>query len=93
MEGGRTERDAMLRRQIEVMTPGPFEQLVFELAHRKDDAVRRLVNPDGGADTLKPAHGDAPAEVWQAKRYPDAINWGSARTRSIARSRTGSRRG
>lgn len=37
--------------------------------------MRRLVNPDRGADTLKPAHDDAHAEVWQAKRYPGAINW------------------
>lgn len=57
------------------MSPEQFEQLVFELAHREDPEVRRLVHPDGGADTLRPATQERHAEVWQAKRYPDAINW------------------
>ena len=75
MEGGAAERDALLRRQMEVMPPDRFEQLIFELAHREDPAVRRLQHPDGGADTLRPAAGGLPAVVWQAKRYPGAINW------------------
>ncbi len=65
----------MLRRQIAVMSPEQFEQLVFELAHRDDPEVRRLVHPDGGADTLRPVTAERASEVWQAKRYPDSINW------------------
>jgi hypothetical protein len=75
MEAGRAERDAVLRRQIQVMSPERFEQLVFELARRDDPEVRRLVHPDGGADTLRPAIEGRRSEVWQAKRYPAGINW------------------
>lgn len=76
MEGGAaSERDELLQRQIAVMTPDQFERLVFELAHQEDAEVRRLVHPDGGADTLRPVAEDSAAEVWQAKRYPDDINW------------------
>lgn len=75
MEGGRAERDAILRQQIQVMPPDRFEQLVFELARLDDPSVRRLVHPDGGADTLRPATDGQAAEVWQAKRYPATINW------------------
>ena len=75
MEEGAAERDALLRRQLQAMSPGRFEQLVFELAQRQDPAVRRLQHPDAGADTLLPATDRRPAEVWQAKRYPDSINW------------------
>ena len=57
------------------MPPDQFEQLVFELAHREDPEVRRLVHPDGGADTLRPVAEERASEVWQAKRYPDTINW------------------
>ena len=57
------------------MDPGAFEQIVFELAHRQDSGVRRLVAPDGGADTLKPSDSEQPAQVWQAKRYTGSINW------------------
>ena len=75
MEAGAAERDDMLRRQTAVMNPGRFEQLVFELAHRENPKVRRLKHPDGGADTLLPEEPGRQAEVWQAKRYPDSINW------------------
>jgi Restriction endonuclease len=75
VEGGVAGRDVLLRREIAVMPPEQFEQLVFELAHREDQAVRRLVHPDGGADTLRPVSNERAAEVWQAKRYSDAINW------------------
>jgi hypothetical protein len=75
VEAGAAERDDMLRRQIAVMDPGRFEQLVFELAHRENPKVRRLKHPDGGADTLLPEEPSRQAEVWQAKRYPDGINW------------------
>lgn len=68
-------RDGLLRRDIALMTPDQFEQLVFELAHREDPEVRRLVHPDGGADTLRPVTEERAAEVWQAKRYSGAINW------------------
>lgn len=57
------------------MPPDQFEQLIFELAHREDPEVRRLVHPDGGADTLRPVAEDRASEVWQAKRYPNTINW------------------
>jgi hypothetical protein len=75
MEGGAAERDALLRRQIAVMSPDRFEQLVLALAQREYPDVRRLRHPDGGADTLRPATTERKAEVWQAKRYPDDINW------------------
>jgi hypothetical protein len=75
MDAGPTERDALLRRRIAVIPPDQFEQLVFELAHREDPEVRRLVHPDGGADTLRPVAQDRASEVWQAKRYPKDINW------------------
>jgi hypothetical protein len=75
MDAGPTERDALLRQRIAVMPPDQFEQLVFELAHREDPEVRRLVHPDGGADTLRPVEEDRASEVWQAKRYPKEINW------------------
>lgn len=78
MYGGPTERDDLLRQQIKAMPPDQFEQLVFELAHREDPRVRRLVHPDGGADTLLPEDevADTAAVVWQAKRYRVNINWG-----------------
>jgi hypothetical protein len=76
MERGATERDALLRREIAVMTPDRFEDLVLALAQRELKEVRRLQHPDGGADVLRPATGGRQAEVWQAKRYPDDINWG-----------------
>lgn len=73
MDEGRAEREELLRRQIKVMPPARFEQLVFELARREDESVQRLVHPDGGADVVL---GDADKRrVWQAKRYPDDINW------------------
>jgi hypothetical protein len=75
MESGATERDALLRRQVEVMAPERFEQLVFELAYREHPEVRRLTHPDGGADTVRPATTERKAEVWQAKHYPRRINW------------------
>jgi hypothetical protein len=75
VEAGAAERDNMLRRQIAVMDPGRFEQLVLELARRENPEVRRLTNPDSGADTLLPEEPGRQAEVWQAKRYPDGINW------------------
>jgi hypothetical protein len=75
MEGGAAERDALLRRQIAVMSPDRFEQLVLALAQREYPDVRRLKHPDGGADTLRPATSERKAEVWQAKHYPDHINW------------------
>jgi hypothetical protein len=73
--GAITGRDDLLRRDIALLTPEQFEQLVFELAHREEPEVRRLVHPDGGADTFRPASGGRKAEVWQAKRYPKDINW------------------
>lgn len=57
------------------MTAAAFEQLVYELAHRKNPDVKRLAAPDGGADTLKPPTNEAQAVVWQAKHYPSQINW------------------
>ena len=76
MEGGAAERDALLRQQMKVMPPERFEQMVLELAQREyPGEVRRLQHPDGGADTLRPATADRKAEVWQAKRYGDDINW------------------
>jgi restriction endonuclease Mrr len=64
------EREALLRERIKVMDPSRFEQLVYELAHREDEGVERVQNPDGGADTILP-RGDGLAErVWQAKRFP-----------------------
>ncbi|MFN8133344.1 MAG: hypothetical protein U0R70_17510 [Solirubrobacteraceae bacterium] len=75
MEEGRGEREAILRRQLKVLPPEQFEVLVFELAAREDPTVRRLTAPDGGADTLQPATPERRAKVWQAKRYPDQINW------------------
>ncbi len=76
MEGGAAERDALLRQQMKVMPPERFEQVVLELAQREyPGEVRRLKHPDGGADTLRPATTDRKAEVWQAKRYGDDINW------------------
>jgi hypothetical protein len=57
------------------MEADPFERLVYELAHRQDAEVQRLTTPDGGADTVRPASDDNPAKVWQAKHYPDKINW------------------
>ena len=74
MKEGRTERDALLRRH-RVMNADRFEVLVFELAARGMEGVRRLTAPDGGADTLRPATPNDKAKVWQAKRYPDQINW------------------
>ena len=56
-------RDDLLRRDIALLFPDQFEQLVFELAHRENPKVRRLVHPDGGADTLLPATGPRKAEV------------------------------
>jgi hypothetical protein len=75
MEGGATERDALLREQMKVMSPERFEQLVLALAQREFPDVRRLKHPDGGADVLRPATDERKAEVWQAKRYPKNINW------------------
>jgi hypothetical protein len=75
MEGGAAERDRLLRQQIAVMPADRFEQLVFELAHREDSAVRRLAPPDGGADAIRPASGTRRAAAWQAKHYPAGINW------------------
>ena len=60
---------------MKVMPPERFEQLVFELAKREYPDVHRLQHPDGGADTLRPATQDRKAEVWQAKRYGDQVNW------------------
>jgi hypothetical protein len=69
------EREALLRERIRVMDPDRFEQLVYELAHREDERVERVQNPDGGADTILP-RGDGLAErVWQAKRFPSQIQW------------------
>jgi hypothetical protein len=70
---GSAEREELLRRQIKVMPPPRFEQLVFELARREDGSAQRLVHPDGGADTVAGPEDDR--RVWQAKRYPDQINW------------------
>jgi hypothetical protein len=75
MEGGAAERDALLRQQMKVMPPERFEQMVADLAQREFPEVRRLQHPDGGADTLRPPTEDRKAEVWQAKRYGDDINW------------------
>ena len=75
MEGGAAERDELLRRQMKIMPPARFEQLVMELAQREFPEVRRLQRPDGGADVLRPAIEGRKAEVWQAKRYGDSINW------------------
>lgn len=75
MEGGAAERDELLRRQMKVMPPARFEQLVLELAQREFPDVRRLQHPDGGADVLRPGTAERKAEVWQAKRYGDSINW------------------
>ena len=58
------------------MEADPFEQLVYELAYRQEQEVQRLTAPDGGADTVRPPTDDSPAKVWQAKHYPDKINWG-----------------
>jgi len=75
MEAGAAEREELLRRQISVMPPERFEILIYELAKTDDPGVRRLTNPDGGADTILPHKDDRRAEVWQAKRYADGINW------------------
>jgi hypothetical protein len=75
MESGAGERDALLRRQMKMMPPDRFEQLVFELVQREDPEVVGLKHPDAGADTLRPATDRRPAIVWQAKRYPDSVNW------------------
>lgn len=75
MEAGAAEREALLRQQLKVMPPERFEQLVLALAQREYSQVRRLRHPDGGADVLRPATSDRQAEVWQAKRYGDDINW------------------
>src|SRR5919201_751709 len=75
MEAGASEREELLRRQMKAMPWRRFEQLVFALANREDPKVRRLTHPDGGADTLRPAEGARRAEVWQAKHYPDDIDW------------------
>jgi hypothetical protein len=45
------------------MSSEQFEQLVFELAYRDDPEARRLVHPDGGADTLRPLEQDRAAEA------------------------------
>ncbi len=58
------------------MEADPFERLVYELAHRQEHEVQRLATPDGGADTVRPATDNSPAKVWQAKHYPDKIDWG-----------------
>jgi integrase len=55
MDEGRAEREELLRRQLKVMSADQFEVLVFELARREEPDVRRLIAPDGGADTLRPA--------------------------------------
>lgn len=75
MTDGGTQNDELLKQQIKALDPGAFEQLVFELAHRQDPEVKRLTDPDGGADTLKPSNSEGPARVWQAKRYTGSINW------------------
>ena len=75
MEAGSAERDALLGQQIKVMSPDRFEQLIFELAKLEEPTVQRLVPPDGGADTVRPATDQASARVWQAKRYAGQINW------------------
>ena len=76
MEAGAISgRDDRLRRDIALLSPEQFEQLVFELAQRDNPDVRRLVQPDGGADTFLPATDTNKAQVWQAKRYPTTINW------------------
>jgi hypothetical protein len=75
MSDGSSTKDSLLRQQIKAMDPEGFEQLVFELAHRLDPAVRRLSHPDGGADTLRPQHESTRARVWQAKRYTGQMNW------------------
>jgi Restriction endonuclease len=71
-----TEREPLLRERIKTMPPERFEQLVYELAHREDQRVERLEHPDGGADTILPRGQGEAERVWQAKRYPKAINWG-----------------
>jgi hypothetical protein len=75
MAEGNTERDELLKRELKSMTSEAFEQLTYELAHREDPEVKRLATPDGGADTVKPATDGDKALVWQAKHYPNQINW------------------
>lgn len=75
MAEGNTERDELLKAELKSMTSEAFEQLTFELAHREDPEVKRLTTPDGGADTVKPATDDDKVLVWQAKHYPNQINW------------------
>lgn len=53
-----------------------FEQLVFELAKRDDQAVERLAAPDGGADVLLRDPDGKTLRVWQAKHYTSGqIKW------------------
>jgi hypothetical protein len=72
---GGGESEDLLRREIGVMAPQRFEQLVFELAHREDAQVRRVANPDGGADVIRQNADGTCSRAWQAKRYADDINW------------------
>ncbi len=76
MAEGSSERDALLKAELKAMTSEAFEQLTYELAHREDPDVKRLTTPDGGADTIKPSTEGTEAVVWQAKHYPNQINWG-----------------
>jgi hypothetical protein len=88
MDTGASDRDELLRRQIKAMPSRRFEQLIFELARREDDKVRRLTSPDGGADTVRPPEALRRSEVWQAKHYPENIDWGACEgslNRSIER--------
>jgi hypothetical protein len=83
VESGAAEREQLLHQQIRAMEPGRFEQLVFTLVQLEHPSARRIEHPDGGADVLLPAQGTTPAEVWQAKRYPNKINWAKC-TKSLA---------
>jgi hypothetical protein len=66
--------ESLLRQQIAAMGAEKFELLVFQLVKAEHPDAKRLVPPDGGADTLVPDSSDMAPEVFQAKHYPGAMS-------------------
>lgn len=64
-----------LELQLEAMSWQEFEHLIFAMVLTKYDNAEEMATPDGGVDTLVPATAEHGKRIYQAKHYPDDINW------------------